>query len=501
MRYQEGLHGIFRASEFKPGTVQVRTAEYEFRKEHPDVMRVTLKDRVFIGTIVFCVIAAVVALVLHAENLAMLIVGVTLILLGIGHYISKTSPSVPRPDKNPLGWSIILCASGLVIAIYNILCMVGKLGNSIDNATALGVVLGVVGVGVFLNELIHGIRMNAKCTETTYATCIGYSDKIKSSDSEHHHRSIVVSSCVYEFEHEGEKYYVIDPRTTNIAALLTPLYAKKKIRFDPNNPEFCMIKNFELAAFIKAILIGGICCLLSFNILQSNLKATINREEPTPMPSIWVPDEDGNIVPAEVTNSTEATTVEATETTKETEPEILGYTDEMLNETLGTDEYLIYTYEVQLAENGFAYLGKVPGLPIDVLNNPDLKVGDRLMIIVLKDQALKYYVLNDGEEYLGDHTVADYGWLTDDGKIILTDDFIKFFFGSGYGESEMVFSFKDEEAGIVRFETEDYLIDYSLVEGTSLYYWDLEPGTVFYVFQNSKNSYFINSELYVYPEE
>lgn len=502
MRYQEGIHGIFRNTEIKPNTVSLQRAQSDFLRENPEEQARLAANRKLLLPILIGIIGFGICLALHIENVAMIIGAIAIAATMIIYCQLYTKPVYPKSEKHPAINCVIVVVACLIVVVYNVMCLVGPLKEHTDgdNGTALCVVVGWVGISKFITLLIHGIRMNIKCSEQTDAYCVGYTDTISRTNKTSH----VVSRCVYEFNHNGETYYIRGNKESNFQSRLTSIGFTEKIRYDPNNPEYCMIKKFELASFVEAVIIGGLCCVFAFSGLFANLTNPKQyRYNNTSIPtnnkgtaSVEYVDDNTIIINANDNDLIEETTEETT--TTETEPEEPGYTDEKIASIVGSDEFFVFTCPVVEKDGDFAFFGEVPGLITTVLENKELEVGDEVIFIFDKNSHFWNYKLEDGESYLGDRSPEKLGMISEDGKFILTDEYIEFFYGDNFKANEKRFSRKT--ATTLTIEDDEYEYDYNLSSGTDIYYWDINPGDKFYVLEGSKYICLVKADLYILPE-
>lgn len=499
MRYDEGLHGIFRDSSTAPRTRELIESKRAYDKEHPEYNKTNKNELTFFAVLFVGLLSFIICLVNNMANIAMIIVGVLATALTIINLKKYNNPNIPKPEKNPLDLCIIVGGAALITIIYNILCLVGLFGGEIDNGACLGLVIGWIGLSYFVCQLLFGIRMNTRCSESTEAYCIGFADSISSGDERH--RDYVVSRAVYEFDYCGKTYTVIGHRKTNLSVLLPQINERAYIRFDPENPEFCMIKQFELAAFVKCLIIGGLGILFCVNIVKSNI---INKNKiPAETNSgIYVIDENGHAVPAEQIQTIETIVIDnnaqtASETTEETEPTVPGYTDERIYGITGTDEYVVIIATVESIDGEYAYMGQVPGIVNEILNSDGLEVGDRVMYIILRGSSYYHYKLEEDENYLGDHTPEALGYVDEEGRHVLTDEYINFFFGDNLTMDENTYI--GMQGGRFTFEGPDYLNQYDAPPGMRMNYWDLQNGDRFYYLYNNQLGYMLSQNNYVLP--
>ena len=213
MRYDEWIHGLFRENSSRPNEWEVEQARREYRKEHPDIDKSPISGGVLLVSVVVLMILFAVLLKVNTY-FAMIEAAITAICLVIVELLPHLNPNLPKPDKNIFCNRVIISVSALMVIAYNICCLIGICGGDRDNASALGIITGWVGISYLVTSVFYGLKKNLKCTETGEATCIGYADLVVSGGDRR--RDYVLTRCVYEFTHEGETYIVPGHKKTSM---------------------------------------------------------------------------------------------------------------------------------------------------------------------------------------------------------------------------------------------------------------------------------------------
>lgn len=84
-----------------------------------------------------------------------------------------------------------------------------------------------------------GINLNHKCTQESSATCIGYDDTIIYTK----HGSHIESCPIYKFNEGDTEYIVYSHKYEAKTSKLPPIGAVSPIKFDPKDPNRCVIDN------------------------------------------------------------------------------------------------------------------------------------------------------------------------------------------------------------------------------------------------------------------
>lgn len=508
MRYIEGFHGIFRDNGYKPSVEELAHYRNEFYKENPDVPRIEQNQFISAAAIIIGFIVFIIGMVMKNDNLPMIGLSGGFLYNALKYIILYTKGRYPKPEKSKLILPMVILGPSLIIFVYNVLRIfnvipVSKLGNDI----LVGSVLAWVGAVTLLMQLFYALKMNIRCRAKTDGVLIGYSDfETTASSGSRRVRRVVGSRYVYGFEVDGEEYAVVTPSGQTNYLFLRPLGSSHVIKYDPNNPEFCMAKHFEISSIIIGLVVGLICGWFAFNqfntIVKYDLDDPYGENVPT-MPAIIVVDDNGvvsgideyeSLHPTETTEETVMN--ETSETSAPTPTPVPLYSDEWITEVCGTDDYVCYVYPVDSIEGDKVYMGTVPGLYSRYITIEDCDVGDEILFVNLRGAYL-YYKLNEDESYTGTHTPENMGWIAEDGRIIFSEDYVKIHYGDGYEICTYYVQGKEGNDYMIGCDDYYYLFGENNIEDFS--HWNMEMGHVYYAASNNQAVFLVDSDLYILP--
>ncbi len=503
MRYIEGFHGIFRDNSAKPTTWELAQYRKDFYAENPDAPKIETNQFVSLWAIFIGVLVFIFGLIIKHDNLPLIGLSGAFLFNALKYIIVYTKGNYPKEEKSRLLLPIVALGVSLIIFVYNVLRIfkiipASQLGNDILGASIFGWIGGVT----LLMQLFYALKMNIKCREKAEGILIGYSDyETTESTGEHNSRRVVGSRYVYCFDVDGEGYTVVSPSGQTNYLFLRPIGSTHVIKYDPNNPEFCMIKHFEISSIIIGLIVGLIfgwfALRLTSTVINYDLEDPYGENMPT-MPAIIVVDDDGRAHSIE-----EYEAIYATDETIATEPSetptptpIPLYSDEWINDVYDTDDYVCYVYPVDSIEGDNAYMGTVPGLYSRYIPSDDIEVGDEILFINFSG-TYALYKLNEGESYTGDHTPENRGWVAEDGRLIFGEDYVEFYYGDEFEID--TFYVQGHDGDVYHIGCDEYYYDFDANFIEDISHWNMEMGHVYYAAHNDITVFIVDSDQFVLP--
>lgn len=148
--------------------------------------------------------------------------------------------------------------------IYGVVCMAGILEYSSNVAFVMGgIVMILIALWCLYKCCLSNIIRKSRCSETADGTCVGFVDRIHTTNtSEMASHQCVVSAPVYEFEHNGQKHTVYFGNFEDNDFDLPIVGYRSVIRFNPKDPYDCMLgdgkpfRAWYLLGTIVAVLIA-----------------------------------------------------------------------------------------------------------------------------------------------------------------------------------------------------------------------------------------------------
>ena len=505
MRYIEGFHGIFRDNSYRPTVGELAQYRREFYEENPDVPRVEQNQffslwAIFIGVLVF-----IFGLMIKNDNLPMIGLSGAALYSVFKYIIEYTKGNYPKEEKSKFIFPIVILGPSLIILVYNVLRIfniipASQLGNDILGTSIFGWIGGVT----LIMQLFYALKMNIKCRGRAEGTLIGYSDYETTANSGSRNVRLVVGSrYVYSFDVDGEEYTVVTPSGQTNYLFLRQIGSSHVIKYDPNNPEFCMVKHAEIQSIVVGLIVGlifGWVAVNTFNaVIKRDLDDPFGESIPT-MPAIIVIDDDG--VPRSVEDyealhaADETAMTEPSETPTPTPTPIPLYSDEWITEIYDTDDYVCYVYPVEAIENDTAYMGTVPGLYSRYVILDDLEVGDEILFVNFRG-TYAVYKLNEGESYTGTHTPENMGWVAEDGRFIFGEDYVNFYYGDGY--EICTYYVQGHDGNNYHIGCDEYYYDFNEDYIEDFSHWNTEMGHVYYAAVNNNTVFIVDSDLFVLP--
>lgn len=482
MKYDDKVEGYFRSDYNKPNVAELSKFLYEQRKDRGTS---SVGGAAFIIFFIVGCIAVAILSRLGNDNLPTLIMSLIAIVSCVFIKINADTRKFKFDNY------VVIEIAFSVVAIYNILRLVNVLPASNYNADmVMASFFGILGIGVFINGLAKCIKYNFKCRSVADAECIGYLDKVVNVSSGHHNHTSrkVASHAVYTFEASGRTYTAYNPKYKTNEAFLPAIGSHHDVRYDENNPDFHMFKKAEISSFVIStilLVVFGVLAIGSINNANS-----INKEQTT--------------IYTEPTIASESVLedIEVTLETTVTETKAPGYTDEDIINSYGTEDYVVYVYEVvEEVMDGYFYFGEVPGLYSRLLCSDTLEVGDEVMFINFTNGSYVTLKLEDGKSYLGNKTAAELGYLDENGKIILSDDYLREYVVGSVNYTCDYVKFDRIEDNHIYFYNDEFTTYYDYNPETDMAYWDYEEGAE-YVMIYDINGYggIFSLDLYSMPE-
>lgn len=500
MRYIEGYHGIFRDNNVRPTTWELAQYRKDFYDEHPDAPRLETNQFFSFWAVLIGVLVLVSGCIADNGCLAMVGISGAVLFIALKYIVLFNKGNYPKEEKSSMILPVAALGASLLIFVYNVLRLINiipasKLGDDLVAATSVA----WVGCVTVLMQLFYAVKMLVRCRAKTEGILIGYSDYESTTSSSHSHAThrVVASNYVYSFDADGEEYIVLARSGSINDIFKRDLGSSHVIKYDPNNPEFCMVKHFELKAIIFALIAGLICGWFSVNVFSSIVKYDLNDpygKNLATMPAIIVIDDDG-VVRSMDDQPVDETTVEETSVTPEPTP-IPLYSDEWINSVYDTDDYVCYVYPVVSVEGDNAYMGTVPGLYSRFVPLDNLEVGDEILFINFRG-TYAYFKLNEGEAYTGSHTPEEMGWVAEDGRFIFGEDYVDFYYGDGYEICTYTVQGQEGNDYLIGCDEYSYVFNESYIEDFS--HWNMETGHVYYAARNDQTVFIVDSDLFVLP--
>lgn len=253
-------------------------------------------------------------------------------------------------------------------------------------------VLAGIALSLIMGTITGPIFKKIKCRESDFASCVGFDDKIISQKSERGGRYYLGSAPVYELISQGRKYTVFDGFYEEDSIDLPKIGDKAPIRFDPKNPNTCLINNksqihFEYIFTAIVLIIFSVGCIFLGNI---NISTGQKHKR----------------------NISDSFIAKAYGYSRKNTP---GYTVYKRNITAIEDDDYIFSTTGDLADR-------------ITLSDADYSIGDSLYWVQSEDD--KVILLNTEKYYYkGSNTPEHSEKFDDDGKFILTSDYFDQCFG------------------------------------------------------------------------
>lgn len=502
MKYIEGFHGIFRDYEGKPSVWELAQYRKEFYEENPDVPRLDRNQFFNIYATLIGVGLFVGGFIFQKENLIMIGLAGAILYNAISYVIGYAKSNFPKEEKSRYILPVVALGGSFFPFVYNVLRLFNIIpASNLGSNIIVTLMFGWVAVSTLLMELFYALKMNIMCREKTDGILIGYSDYETTDSSGHHNdhvREVVGSKYVYSFDVDGETYKVVTPYGTVNNLFHRRIGSSHVIKYNANNPEFCMVKHFE----ISSIITGLVVAIASGFFAYAGFASIINHDLQDPfgenanMPAIIVVDEDGSVHGIdEVQESIDASiAADAEPTGTPTPTPAPRYSDEWVIENYDTEDFVCYVYPVVSIEGDNAYMGTVPGLYSRYIPAENLEVGDDVIFINFRGSYL-YYKLDEGESYTGTHSPEDRGWVAEDGRIIFGEDYVNFYYGDGY--EICTYTVLGQDGDVYMIGCDEYYYEFSNAYIEDFDNWNTETGHVYYAARNDTSVFIVDSDLFV----
>ncbi len=363
------------------------------------------------------------------------------------------------------GLWLTFIVSLIPIVVYNLAVVIKAVEPSAKYYTlAGGLFLSILAIGFLVEGIGFCIYMNVKCNETTTATCIGYHDKRKNHNSRHS-GYYVVSCPVYEFEDYGNKYTVFNKKY--MSPFIAPqIGSLKTIRYNRNDPNFCMIGTTLISPIITGIIFFLIIGFFATQFFATNKESIFNPHKETY---------------ASIETSQEE---DATATTEATEQTYTGLDDDDIYNAIHTRDYVVGVYPVTAKYGDYIYIGEEYGAPARLIEGRNTSVGDNALVAYY-DGHYTMFRMTSTEHYLGERSFENLGLVDENGRLILNSTTVEYMFGFSYFNVS-IFTYDRTEDSVLWFVGEDgSTLSYPVGEANTLYYREFEEGDEVYYLVNA----------------
>lgn len=268
MKYNQWIHGVYRNHPLQPSGKEVWEKSLKYRREHPEEFPSDdQSNRIRLYVLVLIEIIWIILLMLQKIWLSMIVFALPIVYWSLHGLFNKHKSELPKYDKNPYCNITIALISSLAVIVYSTTYLMGY--RLILPHKAIALLISWIGLSYMVTSVWYGVIKNIKCTKTTDATCIGYADTTVSY-KRGRDRHVTVTKCVYKFTYEGKKYIVPGTKKSRKQNKLPEINSTNIVRFNPDNPEYCMVKKAEIEPIVRGILTAFVCLGICWMLLTGD---------------------------------------------------------------------------------------------------------------------------------------------------------------------------------------------------------------------------------------
>lgn len=260
----------------------------------------------------------------------------------------------------------------------------GKRAFDFTAAFKIGAVLmAVMGVTIVILALLYRNTISRRCTGEGTARCIGYDDTIVRTNKKHSY-TYVGSAPVYTLVAQGREYTVYDGIYHRNEDKLPRLGETVDALYDPKDPEVCIVK--DKPSVVAAIFVAVVLMVFAGGLFFASRNPVVTDKQ--------------NVI-----------------------------TDEKITSNLGTDDYKVAIRTITYVDGYNYFFAEFGGLQNRVVYSGDEYQSGDQVIYVQGPSSVMFFDPNT-QEYQGDHLVPNSSEYTEDGRFILSDEYIKYYFGT-----------------------------------------------------------------------
>lgn len=386
-----------------------------------------------IAVAVSSVILSIYRIALYVMLTSIFLFGITLLLLPI----KTTESTFTKALKNTIA---------ILLIFIDVIAFVGvsTLGDSLNITGKTAIIAGALGMGIpalflIIGSLIDVFVRKSKCSQTGIAYCIGYDDRMKNGSNFN-----LESAPVYKLSYNGYDYTIYNGKYYELETSLPKIGTPIEVKFNPEDPYQSSFGKQQSAPNI--LLIAGIVSFIVATLL--GLASTRNY---TPY-------------------KTEA--IALTDRTIEQQFRYSG---------ADSSSYVVCERTVIGISDDIVYFSSVGGLyeGLHMQDARNYNVGDTVLYIQpLTGSPLVYST--DKFFYEGEHTISNSDWYNDEGKFILTREYLIEYMGTEHYTITEI-SYLKKEDNKLDFIDDNHIIYTMNVDYDGYYaYVTLTPGDRYY---------------------
>lgn len=344
--------------------------------------------------------------------------------------------------------AIALIASGALLYMSD--SGIYKVSSSMGLRIA-GSLIATVALVIVITPLAFRIAFKRRCIEEGSARCVGFEDKEDWAGTEGHRRRFVATAPVYSLYYRGSDYKIYDDIYYEKEEKLPRLGETVNVRFDPENPEDCIIRGKQKPMFAQAFVA---VVLMLFAGTFWALSMTDFSFAPPPK----------------------------------------TLTDKHIADKLETDDFKVAYRTIKGKEGNVVFFEEYGGLSNSVTfsDASDYKIGED--VIYIEGNSVIYLFDADKNHYKGSHEVPN-STEYEDGRFILSDEYLTKYFGTkNYDIYLIVITDINNEGMTIKFDDEtETVLDYASFP--EFRYWNIYEGDELYLI-NSKFGFQVFSLKY-----